>query len=565
MKKHVKALALSVTALAVVMGGCAKESGNESTPGASATVSPQDLSNDKSPVTFTMFSSDQNTNYENMQSPVGKKITELTGVTLKMDYPVGDPKQKVSLMVASGEYPDLIFAKNDTSMIVEAGGLIDLAPLIDKYGPNIKKLYGDYLNRLRWSKDDKSIYYLGTFGVNEQQWEPKDGFMLQHRVVQDLNYPKLKTLKDYENAIKAYLEKNPTTNGQPTLGLSLLADDWRMAQSVTNPAVFATGGADDGEWYVDEKTQKPVFHFTRPEEKEYFKWLNHMYNSGLMDPESFVQKYDQYKAKIASGRVLAIIDSKWQFAEPEQALKKEGKFDQMYGMYPITLNENFKNRNFQSAGYSAGWGVGISKSAKDPVRIIKFLDWLASDEAQILNNWGIEGVHHKVENGKRVIPKEEMEKRVTDPNYSKQTGIGVYIYPFPQQGDGVKDPSGQTYSVKSEQQIIDSYTPVEKDVLAKYNAKMWQDIYPKASEFPVKPWGAAWQINIPQSSDGALIMQKSMELVRKRIPEMILAKPEKFDEIWDSFQKDLEKAGIHKLEQQMEQLLKERVQLWSAK
>jgi putative aldouronate transport system substrate-binding protein len=565
MKKRVKALALSVTALAVVMGGCAQESGNESSPGASATVSAGSQNNDKSPVTFTMFSSDQNTNYENMQSPVGKKITELTGVTLKMDYPVGDPKQKVSLMVASGEYPDLIFAKNDTSMIVEADGLIDLAPLIEKYGPNLKKLYGDYLNRLRWSKDDKSIYFLGTFGVNEQQWEPKDGFMLQHRVVQELNYPKLKTLQEYENAIKTYMEKHPTTNGQPTLGLSLLADDWRMAQSVTNPAVFATGGSDDGEWYVDEKTQKPVFHFTRPEEKEYFKWLNHMYNSGLMDPESFVQKYDQYKAKIASGRVLAIIDSKWQFAEPEQALKKEGKFDQMYGMYPITLNESFKNRNFQSAGYSAGWGVGISKSAKDPVRIIKFLDWLASDEAQILNNWGIEGVHHKVENGKRVIPKEEMQKRVSDPNYSKQTGIGVYIYPFPQQGDGIKDPSGQTYSVKSEQQIIDSYTPVEKDVLAKYNAKMWQDIYPKASEFPVKPWGAAWQINIPQQSEGALIMQKSMELVRKRIPEMILAKPEKFDEIWDSFQKDLEKAGIHKLEQQTEQLLKERIQLWSTK
>ncbi|UUZ93444.1 extracellular solute-binding protein [Paenibacillus sp. P25] len=308
---------------------------------------------EKKPVTFTMFSADMNSNYENMQSPVGKKITELTGVTLNIDYPVGDPKEKIALMAASGEYPDLIFAKNDVNMLVNAGALIDLTPLIEKYGPNIKKLYGSYLDRLKWSIEDPSIYYLGTYGVNEQQWEPKDGFMLQHQVVKELNYPSIKTVNDFENAIKSYMEKHPTVNGQPTIGLTLIAEDWRIAQSVTNPALFATGGSDDGEWYIDDKTKKPVFHYTRPEEKEYFRWLNHMYATGLLDKESFTQKYDQYKAKIASGRVLGLIDSKWQYAEPEQALKQAGKPELTYGMYPVTLNESFKNRNFQNAGYSA--------------------------------------------------------------------------------------------------------------------------------------------------------------------------------------------------------------------
>ncbi|WP_248925920.1 ABC transporter substrate-binding protein [Paenibacillus hamazuiensis] len=559
MRKNRKLAALTMAA-AITLAGCSSE-GDSKGSGAADHSAGKD---DKAPITLTMFSADPNTQYENMQSPVGKKITELTGVTLKMDYPVGDPKQKVSLMAASGEYPDLIFAKNEIATIVDAGGLIDLAPLIDKHGPNIKKLYGDYLKRLKWSSKDGSIYFLGTFGVNEVQWEPKDGFQLQHQVVKELGFPKLKTLQDYESAIKAYKEKHPTIDGKPTIGLSLLADDWRIAQSVTNPAVFATGGSDDGEWYIDEKTMKPVFHLTRPEEKEYFKWLNHMNDIGLLDPESFVQKYDQYKAKIASGRVLGIIDSKWQYREPEQSLLQAGKPELTYGMYPITLNENFKNKNFQSAGYSAGWGVGISKSAKDPVRVIKFLDWLASDEAQILNNWGIEGVHYKIENGKRVIPKEEMEQRVKDPQYGKKTGIGVYTYPFPEYGYGVKDPSGQTYKIESPEQIISKYSDIEKEVLSKYNAKMWMDLFPKVSEFPVKPYGAAWQINIPQETDGAVIMQKCMQIVRKRIPEAILAKPEKFDEVWDSFQKELEQAGVHKLEAQFEGLLKERIKLWNS-
>ncbi|UUZ93445.1 hypothetical protein LJK87_01300 [Paenibacillus sp. P25] len=197
--------------------------------------------------------------------------------------------------------------------------------------------------------------------------------------------------------------------------------------------------------------------------------------------------------------------------------------------------------------------------------IIKFLDWLCSDEAQILNSWGIEGIHYKIENGKRVIPPDVMVARTNDPQFGKKTGIGVYGYPFPYYGDGVKDPTGQTYSIKSEQQIMDSYSAPEKEVLSKYNAKMWRDLFPKASEFPVKPWGAAWQINIPQDTDGAVIMKKLQEIVRKRVPEMIMKSPDQFDAIWDAFQNDMDKAGVHKLEAQFEGLLKDRMELWGTK
>lgn len=59
---------------------------------------------------------------------------------------------------------------------------------------------------------------------------------------------------------------------------------------MTNPAVTATGGPDDGEYYIDPKTHKAILHYKRPEEREYFRWLNHMYNEGLLDKDTFVQK-----------------------------------------------------------------------------------------------------------------------------------------------------------------------------------------------------------------------------------------------------------------------------------
>ncbi|TBL68316.1 ABC transporter substrate-binding protein [Paenibacillus thalictri] len=520
---------------------------------------------DASPITVMFFNEDGNgASWDNMESPIGKTIQQKTGVTLKLDYPVGDPRQKISLIVASNEYPDLIYPKGDGSMLVDAGAMLDLTPLIDKYAPNLKKLYGeDNLKRMRWSSSDKSIYFLGSTAVDDKLLDVSGTFHLQHEVLKELGYPKIRTIYDFENAIKAYKDKYPTIDGKPTIGLSLIAEDWRLQISVTNPALATTGGPDDGEWYVDPKTSKAIYHHTRPEEKEYYRWLNHMNAIGLLDPESFVQKYDQYKAKVGTGRVLGLIDQKWDYDEGQKVVRQAGKPERTYANFPVTVNEQYKDHSTHSAGYLAGWGVGITKSAKDPVRIIKFLDYLASEEGMILRSWGIEGVNYTVEQGKRVMTKEDLDKRTNDPLYGKKSGIGNYVYPFPIAGNARLDSTGNSFSTSSKEQIKKDYTDVEKETLKHYNVEMWADLFPKESEFPVRPYGAAWQINLATGSEADVLSKRLSDIFKKRAPEMILAKPEQFDGVWDAFQKDLEKAGVHKLEDEFTKILQEKVKLWS--
>lgn len=241
----------------------------------------------------------------------------------------------------------------------------------------------------------------------------------------------METLKDFENAIKEYVENNPTINDKPTLGLSLLADDWRIKISTTNPAVAATGGPDDGEWYYDTKTGEAELHLMRPDEREYFRWLNHMNDIGLLDPESFIQKYDQYQAKIAEGRVVALADAKWEYVDAEVALVAAGMPERAYGMYPLTLDDSYTFADFRPVGYSGGYGIGISTSCEDPVAAIKFLDWMCTDEAQILARWGgLEGDHYVVEDGHRKFTDEIFKMQNEDPNFSTVTGIGIYSWPW---------------------------------------------------------------------------------------------------------------------------------------
>ena len=58
--------------------------------------------------------------------PVAEALTKATGVKLKTDHPVGEDKQKISLMIAEQKFPDIIYAKGDAGSLIDAGVLIDM-------------------------------------------------------------------------------------------------------------------------------------------------------------------------------------------------------------------------------------------------------------------------------------------------------------------------------------------------------------------------------------------------------------------------------------------------------
>lgn len=571
--KNPKSLATLLLATALLIGGCSggnNEPNNTGNTGNTGNNSGNEQAgDDKSPVTFTFFGADASPNWNNMQDDVGKYITEQTGVTIEAEYDVGagGGENKMALMAASGEVPDFIFAKGSLSSLVDAGLIIDLAPLIEEHAPNIKKIFSENMNRLKYSNDDQSIYQIVTnMGVDNQYFDATGGFEIQQRVLKEFGYPEIRTVQDFENILKQYVEKYPETDGQPTIPLTLNADDWRIMISVTNPAFAATGAPDDGEYYVNPETYEAQLHYKRPEEKEYFRWLNHLYAEGLLDKDTFVQKDDQYKAKIASGRVLGLIDQEWGYQDAENALKTAGKDEYTYAHFPVTLTEQFEDHSFQTAGVD-GYGIAITTAAEDPVRLIKFLDWLASDEGQVLRNWGLEGKHYTVdENGQRVIPQEIQDRKVNDAtNFQKETGIGQYRVFSAWYGDGVKDSTGNYYTTNFPDQIIAGYTDAEKESLAAYNATTWKDLFPAEDAFPAKEWGALYNMPVPTDGDYQVIFQKTQDIIRKRIPEAVLTEPANFDKVYDDFLAELDKAGAKEMEAEYTELVKARVALFTGK
>lgn len=557
-----KVLALLAAAAMCVglLSGCgdggSAQGGGQSAGGTEGGQSAGGGEADTSPITFEFYNADgKNGNWDN---PVGKGITDATGVTLDISYPVsstGDPSEDIALMIAEGSFPDLIYAKASVTDLYQAGALIDMTDLIDQYGPNIKKMYGDEFEKLKWGDGDEGIYQLSYAGVRGQKFVDGGNCQIQFAALKDNDYKYPTTIAEYEAMIKKYLQDHPTTDdGLETIGISMSASDWHWMITLGNPAGFiADAQPDNGQVIVDENYNVTYKHMT-DDEKEYFRWLSRMYDEGVLDPNFATQTDEDYIAKLSSGRVVAITDAWWHYTQAEAALKADGKYDKTYCPLPVTLKEGDKAPTLMYQGLQVGYGIAITTSCEDPVRAIQFLDYLCSDEGAVLYKWGVEGENYQIdENGKRYRTQEEIDKASTDPDYSKNTGIGNYTG-FPIYGDGAVDAEGNAYTPSTRESVIAEYNEEQKAACEAFGVELLLDIFPQQDEFETPPYSPLWAYATPQE-----LTNKRDRLDEIAWPALVkcVTDPESdFDANWDAMISALEAEGVEQFNQDYTDFLK---------
>lgn len=561
MKRKVVSLMLVSAMVAGMLAGCGSDSGSSKggssteTGSAAEASSSGETADDKSPITFEYFNADgKNGNWDN---PVAKAITEATGVTLDVSYPVasqGDAKEDVALMIANDEYPDMIYAKGSATDLYQAGALIDMTDLIEKYGPNIKKMYGAEMEKLKWSQDDPGIYQLSYAGVNQKTLTTGGSCQIQWAALKENDYKYPKTLDEYEKMIKSYLAAHPKTeDGLDMIGITMSASDWHWMITLGNPAgLIADASPDNGQWIIDDEYNVHYKHVT-DEEKQYFKWLCRMYNEGILDPNFATQTDDDYIAKVASGRVVAITDAEWHYSQCEATLVADGKVDQTYVGLPVTLREDQVEKALLYQGTTVGWGIGITKSCEDPVRAIKFLDYLCSDEGQILYHWGIEGENYFLDdNGQPYRTDEEVAKAQSDPDYAKNTGIDNYTG-FPIYGTGSYSEDGFPYTPTTKESVIANYNTAEKEGCEAMGFEMLTDMFAQPEEFDLLPYSALWAYQQPQElAEKQTILD---EIAWPGLVKCVTGTEDEFDGNWESMVQELTDNGLADAEEAMTEFL----------
>jgi putative aldouronate transport system substrate-binding protein len=497
-------------------------------------------------------------------NPIYQYLKEKLNVTFTWDILVGDSKQKQGVMIASGDYPDILELRGNEW--IDAGALIPLEDLIEKHGPRIKALYKDVWDKMKSA--DGHIYYLINYGVfqglDHSPNYDQTAFWIQKAVLKDAGYPKISTVDQYFDLIANYYRRNPTINGQPTIPFTIITDDWRVFE-LWNPPNFLSGNPNEGNGVVNPVTHEYKNFFTMDISKRWFKKLNELNAQGLIDRTSFTDNYDQYQAKISAGRVLGQSVQGWQFMyAADLANRDRGENIRTMAPLPIVFDESIRPHYRNVTIPNLLRGMGISVSAKNPERIIRFINDLLAEDVQRTLNWGIEGQHWQKNASGEPYRTEQQRANWQNDNWQEQNRARLMDDIFPKIQGSYSDgyPSDLTqYYPEREATLL----PEDIELFKAYGVTSSNELMDKNPP-PNSLWFPTWNLPTPpEGSDAQIALQRCEQTMRQRLPQLILASPGDFDRLWDSYVAEMNSNGIAKYEQYMQEQLNRRIKEWSAK
>ncbi|NQX59954.1 hypothetical protein [Paenibacillus qinlingensis] len=361
-------------------------------------------------------------------NPVAKAIEEKLNIKLKWDVYSGNGKDKLNVVLASGEYPDLIMLSDPTKVIADKIA-IPLNNLIDKFGPDLKKKYGSALNMLKQS--DGNIYHLTNTYLPEGATPPGYGYSLQIRtdIYEALGSPKLETSDDVYNYLKLVKEKYPkTSDGQTMYPLSGFNRNWgspyfgmlAMAGSPADSKLYM--GADDS----------VKFWPKAPWAQDVLKFYNKLYREGLIDPEAFTQDYATWqKSKLSTARVAAHIGG-WNQTFDVLKTYTDAKLPNAEKMYFQNVVFKFPTADKPTLNSVSKKGTGaliITDKARNPEAAMKLLNYLTTEEGNFLAMNGPKGIQWDMVDGKPTLVKTYLDRWLAgekQANIEKESGMSQY-------------------------------------------------------------------------------------------------------------------------------------------
>ncbi len=488
---------------------------------------------DKTPITYTYFNAavpgkDLDTN----TTRIGKILEDRTGVNFKLEHIVGDMNTKIGLMVASGDYPDVVIPDAAIDTMLDAGAFIPLNDLLEEHGQEILAAYGPYLDR--FTMPDGNIYYL-PFGADVNEFIPnpnidQGAFWIQRGILKEYGFPQIKTLDEYMELIERYASENPQIDGMNVIPFTGLTYDWRFFAFSNIPNHLA-GYPNDGGVMVDMKTHEAKVFADSDYAKRWLKTVNDLNAKGLLDRELFVSNYDEYIAKLSSGRVLGFFDYGWQFADASNALRDAGNHDREFMDLPIVFDSGIKDQYLDPPAFVGNRGVGITINAKNPERIVQYWNELLKEEIQKLVFWGFEGEHYLVDEDGRYYRTAEQITITQNEQEKEKIGMKSFEWNWPRINGSFAD--GNAVEPRRQPEVaLATYTAADREYLEAYGIQTFSELFAGPDD---RPWYPAWSANMEQGSAPQIFDERANEIIRRHYSRIALANPDNFEKEWNDF------------------------------
>ena len=547
------ALAMAVAMLAGCSSGTPTDANDPASAGDGSAAATGD---ERTPATFSLLqmAAAPSTVDPWIDTPVGQYLQEKTNVELEIEFLVGsDVRQKASLLIAAGEYPDLLTTSDASGDLKAAGAFVPLNDYIAN-STNIKNCYTESQIKLM-TQEDGNIYWFGNH-ASENAVYPTAGYYLNMDLLAQAGYPQVTTFEQWQQLIIDYVEANPTYKGQSTIGITEPTEAWRASAVQYGGSRFLAGYPNDGLTVIDQDTLEAKVVMTQDFQKEFCRMLNKMWNLGIADPEMFMQTDEQLQSKIGSGRVAGMYDQRSMISVGLDALEANDP-SRMLVAFPVTF-EGVETERYRGARtFQPGFGIGISVTCEDPDRAFQFLDDLASEECQTVLRWGIEGTDWSYGEDGSLVKTADQWAQYNDVYYKQEQGIEqmgwFYFWPgleaFPTSGTIASPSNTPEYA----QQAYEDY---ELEFLSHYDAQTFCDWFNPSYDATYEP-GYSIRQRIDTSDPRKIAGETALTITLEYVPKLAQCAPEDFDAVWDEFVGKLADLPLAEYEQLVTQMAQE--------
>ncbi len=395
--------------MAVSLTSCGDDAGGNSSPGGSDSNSAGSSQQEESlyynkegypicddPITVTA-SGAEGRGVDWNELLVFQTIEDKLGIHIECNpYPADAWETQLTLMMTTNDLPDIICQGNisnaDANQYGQEGYLLDMSQYLDLM-PNFTARMDQDPALAAYLRDENGAIY----GISKT----RDSLCSRAVAMTYLNnnwleavgmeYPQ--TTEELYNVLKAFKEQDANENGDPNdeIPLSLTFDQYSgMRGEYVLRSAFGIYGYQSNYQLQTDDAGKVYLAEATDNWKEYVKYMNRLYEDGLLDQDSFIQTNEEYQAKIlnnttgmfSSWSTLTLIFN-------TQSAECYKDFDFFTGVSSDLTDETvYPLWNTVTAGTI----LNISADTQYPEALCRMVDYFYTEEGMILSTNGLEGV-----------------------------------------------------------------------------------------------------------------------------------------------------------------------------
>lgn len=371
MKKMLRATALA-TIIATLMSGCGKGVKNSN--------------DDLTEVSFLLSASAASSDLFIWKDILREKF----GINAKFEMAAQDAHlEKLNLLIASNNLPDVIspVPSDIAKKIGLSGMLVNYNDYLDEMPDFKKAISEDSVAYASLFASDGGIYVAPQYVkeaslINSYRYVPT----IREDLVKETGMDMPKTYEELYDVLKAIKKLHPDSIGIINRTGTDAFKDYGYTFGV-RPDVYYN--------YEDDKYE---FGPNNERYKDMLKFMNKLWNEGLLDKEFFTASKAQFESKLTNGLGAFYFD--WaEFSSLYSQTHKNLKGDDGFSLIPIgpITPDSYPRKIVQTMDRVNPYcSMCISSQSEARDKLIKFVNWLYSDEGADMAQYGIEGDNYTV-------------------------------------------------------------------------------------------------------------------------------------------------------------------------